>query len=73
MFKLNVKLQEVLVKFVADQNEISLCAIKGITTEITVKKPYTQINAMLLDLTVTDLNPKSIHKQVSCNKFYKCI
>lgn len=65
IFKLNAKLHEVMVKFVTDSYDISLCAIKGITSEITVKKPYTQIRAKLLDLIVSDLNPKSVHKQVS--------
>lgn len=64
MFKLNAKLHELMVKFANEKNDISLCAIKGITSEVVVKKSYTQINAKLLDLIVSDLNPKSVHKQV---------
>lgn len=64
IFKLSAELDQVTVKFVSDLQEISLCAIKGVTTDIIVKKPYTQIRAQLLDLIVSDLNPKSIHKKV---------
>lgn len=64
IFKLNAKLDQVEVKFVSELHEISLCAIKGVATEIIVKKPYTQIKAILLDLVVSDLNPKSVHKKV---------
>lgn len=64
LFKINAKLHEVLVKFVSDKKEISLFAIKGITTEIIVKKPYTQLKAKLNNLIISDLNPQSVHKEV---------
>lgn len=64
LFKLNAKLDQVEVKFISDLQEISLCAIKGVTSNMIVKKSYTEIKAHLLDMVITDLNQKSIHKKV---------
>lgn len=64
LFKLHAKLQEVAVTFATDARLLSLWSIKGISTEIILKKPYTQINAKLRDLTIRDLNPESVHKEV---------
>lgn len=73
IFKLNAKLQEVAVTFASDARLISLWSIKGISTEIILKKPYTQINAKLRDLTIKDLNPESVHKQVFMKNHTFCL
>lgn len=64
IFKVCAQLHELTIEFVTDQNAISLWAIKGITSEVIIKKPYTQIIAKLTDLIVKDLNPNSIHTKV---------
>lgn len=65
IFKLHAKLHELTVLFATDQNQISSWAIKGITSEVMVKKSYTQVVAKLVDLTIKDLNPNSVHTKVS--------
>ncbi|KAJ8937448.1 hypothetical protein NQ314_011837 [Rhamnusium bicolor] len=63
-FKLKADLQEVSVMFTTDKSNISSCAIRGINTDIIVKHTYTQINAKLIDIAVTDLNPESLHRLI---------
>lgn len=63
-FKLNARLDELVVVFACDKQQISSCAIKGIASEVIVKKSYTQITARLALLTVLDLNPKTIYSKV---------
>lgn len=63
-FKLLAELQEVAVKFATDKSNISLCAIRGIVSNIIVKDSYTQVRANLQEIAVMDLNPDSLHKLV---------
>lgn len=62
--KINSTLKEVSLKFCTDTTDISKMAISGANATVIVKDNYTQVNATLQDLTVLDLNQKSVHKLI---------
>ncbi|XP_057669487.1 intermembrane lipid transfer protein Vps13 isoform X2 [Diorhabda carinulata] len=62
--KINSALKEVSVKFCSDTTDISSVAISGANATVIVKDNYTQVNATLQDITVLDLNHKSVHKLI---------
>lgn len=64
-FKLAANLHEVGVKFSDNVKDIGFCAIKGLNTEVMIKKKYTQVNANLNEIIVMDLNSQCIHDKVS--------
>lgn len=62
--QLKAKFEEFKVFFATDRRKISECTLKGIEGQVVMKPSCTIVNARLLDITVLDLNPISIHKKI---------
>lgn len=69
IFKLIAQLDALTVKLLSDTSDIAKFDIKGVHSEVIVKKSYTHITAKLMDVAVIDLNPKTFHSKV-CLYFY---
>lgn len=65
LFKLAANLHEVSVKFSDDAKDIGFCAIKGVKTDVVLKKKYTEVTVNLKEIIVMDLNTESVHREVS--------
>ncbi|XP_028133900.2 intermembrane lipid transfer protein Vps13 isoform X1 [Diabrotica virgifera virgifera] len=63
-FKISAALKEVSLKIATDATDVSRMAISGANATVIVKDTYTQVNATLSDMTVMDLNKRSVHELI---------
>lgn len=65
LLKLKAKFDGLMIKMFSDKNNVAMFDIKGLETEIIMKKSYTDVKVKLVDISVMDLNPKTFHPKVS--------
>ena len=63
-FKLSSSLKELTVEFQTDLEQLSRWSLIGVNADVIIKTSYTQINAHLNQIVITDLNPDIVHQQV---------
>lgn len=63
--KVNVKIGAVEIEFANDRRRLSLIQLEGAGAGLVLKTSYTQVDCAIANIKVQDLNPSTIHKDVS--------
>ncbi|KAI4459978.1 vacuolar protein sorting-associated protein vps13 [Holotrichia oblita] len=64
LFKLDAKLTELDLLFANDACDISQIFVKDLNLEVLMKKPYTQVKAVLREIEILDCTPHSIYPKI---------
>ncbi|CAG9795097.1 unnamed protein product [Diatraea saccharalis] len=62
--KVNVKIDAIEICFATDRRPLSSVQLRGATTGLVMKSSYMQLDCTIGSITVEDLNPVTIHKEI---------
>ncbi|CAH0407407.1 unnamed protein product [Chilo suppressalis] len=62
--KVNVKIDAIEIFFATDRRPLSCVQLRGATTGLVMKSSYMQVDCTIGSITVEDLNPVTIHKEI---------
>lgn len=63
--KVIIKVGAIAIGFATNRRPLSVVQLEGATAGLILKSSYTQLDCSIHSLKVEDLNPASIHKEVS--------
>lgn len=63
--KVNAKIFNIEIEFATDKRPLSVVQLQGATAGLVLKSSYTQVDCAMAAISVEDLNPCSIHKEVN--------
>lgn len=67
--KVNVKIGAIEIGFETDTRPLSIMKLQGAAAGLILKSSYTQVDCTIASIKVEDLNPETLHKEVTTLNF----
>lgn len=67
--KVNVKIGAIEIGFETDTRPLSIMKLQGAAAGLILKSSYTQVDCTIASIKVEDLNPETLHKEVTASNF----